>query len=256
MHSHVHPVYIIYMSGMVHLYAWHGSFVQVTWLTRVSDVIMKDMTHSYEWLICVAWFIQRCDMTYSDVWQDSFWCVTGLIHMCDMTLSYVWHDSFICVPWLIHMCDRTHSYVWHDSFIYVTWFINTCDMTHSYEWHDLFIWVTWLIHTSNISRPSCTCHSYEWHDPFIWASWPIHVNERDITHSDVWQDSFRCLHDIFTRRTWLIHTSNFSLPPCTYHSYVWRDPFAWVPWLIHMSDMTHSCKLQGHDSFIGGKWLI
>ena len=68
---------------------------------------MRDMSTLYLWhdsFIRVTWPIHTCDITYSNVWHDSF-----TTH--DMTPSYVWHDSLICAAWPICMCDMTHSYV-------------------------------------------------------------------------------------------------------------------------------------------------
>jgi len=61
-----------------------------------------------------------------------------------------------------------------------------------------------------------------------------------MTHSYVWRDSFICV-------TWLIHVCDMT------HSYVWHDSFIYVTWLIHMCDMTHS--YMSHDSFICVTWL-
>ena len=67
-----------------------------------------EMTPSYDWqesFICVTWLIDMCDLIHAYVWHDSFICVTWLIHMHGTTYSYVWHDSCVCVTWLIHVCD-------------------------------------------------------------------------------------------------------------------------------------------------------
>jgi len=48
----------------------------------------------------------------------------------------------------------------------------------------------------------------------------------DVTHSYVWRDSFICV-------TWLIHMCDVT------HWYVWHYSSICVTWLIHMRDMTH-----------------
>jgi len=54
-----------------------------------------------------------------------------------------------------------------------------------------------------------------------------------MTHSYVWRDSFISV-------TWLIHKCNVTHFKCDVtHSYVWRDSFIRVTWLIHMCDVTH-----------------
>jgi len=110
---------------------WHDSFICVTWLIHTCD-----LTHS----IYVTWHIHTYEWVGTDKFVVSHTCGTLCrpyvnIQRCDMTHSYVWHDSFICMIWLIHMCDTTHSYAWHDSFICVTWPIHTCEMTQSYIWN-------------------------------------------------------------------------------------------------------------------------
>jgi len=195
-------------------YAWHDSFMCVTWHVHV----------------CVAWLIRMCD--------------TRLIHMRD-THSYVRHDSFVRATWFIRTCDMIHSYVRHDSFVCVTclireqrvckifalesgtshvrrnhvtytneschayasvisgamshiwpqiWLLHMCDMTHSYVWHDSFICVTWLIHKRDMT------HSYAWHYSFICMTWLTHM--RDMTHSHFQR------HDSSISLTQLIHISD------------------------------------------------
>jgi len=123
--------------SLVFKYAWHDSFICVTWL-----IAMHDMTHSYvgHGPCVLMWLIHMCDMTHSYMWHDSFIYVTWLIHMCAMTHSYVWHDSFICVTWLIHPLNtlvRVMSHMLEVTCIRicVTWLIYMCDMTHSPALH-------------------------------------------------------------------------------------------------------------------------
>jgi len=118
-----------------------------------------------------------CDMTYLDVWNESFRCVTWLFQMCDMTHSGGWHDAFRCVTWLIHMCDMTHIEVYHDAFRFVTWLIQMCDMTLSDVWQ--------LIRICDMT------HLKVWHDSFRCV---ISIMQTcDLTHSDLWQDALRCV---------------------------------------------------------------
>jgi len=56
-----------------------------------------------------------------------------------------------------------------------------------------------------------------------------------MTHSYVWRDSF-------IRVAWLIRTCDMT------HSYVWHDSFKCVTWIIHMCDVTHS--YVWHDLFM------
>ena len=64
-------------------------------------------------------------MTHSHAWHESctFTRVQWVIHMCEMTPSNVWQDSFKFAKWLIHVCDMAHS-----SFMCVTLLIDTYDI--------------------------------------------------------------------------------------------------------------------------------
>ena len=110
-----HPTWspaLFHMCDIIHLYAWHDSF------------------------LCVPCLLHICDMARSYAWHGAFICVTWRIHMCDMTHSYVWHDSFTCMTRLVQTCGMTHSYMWHDSFMCVchdwqiqrscVWWLHTC----------------------------------------------------------------------------------------------------------------------------------
>jgi len=92
----------------------------------------------------------------------------------------------------------------------------------------LLIWVTPRF--SNSDNRDMT-HSCVWRDSFIYATWLIHI--RDMTHSYMW-------HDSFVYVTWLIHRCD------TTHSYVWHHSFICVACLIHVCDMTHTYTLFTH----------
>ena len=144
--------------------------------TRDMTNLYADTTHSYAWhdsFMCVTWLIHMCDVIPSYVWHDLFICVTWLIHMCDMTHSYVWQDLFTCVKWLMH--------VWHDSFI--------SDVTHLYVWHgpftcDICVWRD--SNNWNVWHDAFTCVRFVHvcQDSFTRVTWPIHMY--DMTHSYVW----------------------------------------------------------------------
>jgi len=180
--------------------------------------------------------INRCGITHSQGWYDSF--------MCDMTHLQVWRNSFISVPWLIDMRGMIHWYVLHDSFIRVPWYnfvchdsfismawlILRCDMTRWCAGHDSFIRVPWLIHMCAMTHLYVPWLIHRC-DVTRWCVWHALSRTRAMTHSYhlmysyVWRDSF-------TRGTWLIH----------------------ITWCIHMCDVTHSHVV--HDSFICEEWLM
>jgi len=63
---------LIYTCFMTHSYAWHDSYIPVTWLIH-----MRDMTHIYLWhdlFICVTWLIHTRAMTTSTHWWASLHC--------------------------------------------------------------------------------------------------------------------------------------------------------------------------------------
>ena len=113
--SFMRVTWCIQMYDMTHPYVWHDSdwhfsasyrtcgmtHPHVTWLIH-----MCDMTPSYGWhdsFICVTWLIHMFNvMTHSYVWHGAFICVTWLIHMCDMTHSHVWHNPFTWITSLVH----------------------------------------------------------------------------------------------------------------------------------------------------------
>jgi len=78
-------------SWLIHM--WHDSFIRVTWLIHV------------------------CDMVHSCVWRGSFRGISVSARKP--------RDSFIRETWLINVCDMTHSHVKHDSFIRVEGWVDS-----------------------------------------------------------------------------------------------------------------------------------
>jgi len=118
------PIHICYMT---HSCVWHDVFRCVTWLILVPRVyfpffrpspwllffLRRDSFINIICLIFVTWHIHTCDVTYSDMWHNSFLCLESTFHFSHRVLAFFFswrRDSFICVTWLISMCRVTHSY--------------------------------------------------------------------------------------------------------------------------------------------------
>jgi len=221
----------------------------------ISDSFIRVSTH----LCFVVWNIFLCEMIRS----------RGTSQIYFMSLSYVWYDSFIymcgnpfsCVKQfvpvvllrymscLFHMCEMTHSFIcvsthlhlWNGSFPYdfssdVTWCIHMCVVT--------LIWmhqVTWCN----------TMHSYVVNESY-------HTYKRFTTH--IW------MHHV----TWLFYECISHEPPMNascyndthlnascnlMHSYVCRDSFTCVIWLIHVRDMTRMNLVPSQLDHISAKVL-
>ena len=138
--------------------------------------------------------------------------------------------------------------MWRDSFICVTWLTHLRDMTHPYVCHDTLIRVTWHAHnmydmtqssqgrarSQPVSWPMrCDIHSM-WQLSFTCLTRPIHM--RAVTYSYVWRDSW-------VHVTWLMHVCDMT---DITQSYVWH--FSFVSWLVHECDMTH--PYLWYDSFM------
>jgi len=194
---------------MTHLDVWRDSLPCVTWL------VVTWLVHAWHRRIrvCVTWLTHFCDVPHFHVWRksvsiDSFTWVPWFIHMCDVTHSHVWHDSFTCVTWLIHMCDVTQSHVWRDSFTYVMWFV-----------------MAWLVHAHSpmcdVTCLICMCvvTHFDLTHPHMTQA---HSRVRDVTHSDLWRDSFTCVRRDYSYVWDMTHP----------HAALLMEILVTVPWLV------------------------
>jgi len=135
------------------------------------------MSHSHEWVMSHRRYFSmrddKCDMTHSCVWHDSFMRVTWLIHGCGMAY-YMWHDSSECRCAMNRRSLPIHILVSH------TWC--TCDITSSYVRYDSLIRATEPMHISSIVTERCGAES-RW---FVCVTGFIHTCV--MTHSYVRQD--------------------------------------------------------------------
>jgi len=96
---------------------WHASFICVTWLIHMCDMIHSHVWHDLSIHDQCTCDVFTRDMTHREQFLDTCAapCVTWLIHMS--------HDSYSCVTWLIHMCDMTYGYTTyaHVTYSWVTW---------------------------------------------------------------------------------------------------------------------------------------
>jgi len=217
------------------------------WMRHISNINESDVPHKS----------RPCSFTPSKSAATPHSCVTWLTHTSDVTPSCVRHDSLICVTWLIHVC--------------ATWHIHTCDMTQSYvadmtrvTWlitpsrvrRESLIRVTWLTHVCDISNSSVPHNSLPYSITPV-KSMRLLTHMCDMTHSYVSHDSLLDFH-LFICATGLAHVTH----PCVrYVSLKWplrvrdmtqsrtpskaghsikHDASQWVPWLMHVCDMTHS----------------
>jgi len=126
----------------------------------------------------------------------------------------------------------------------VPWLIQICcAMTHSYVCRDSLpehdIIKILQIHVCAMTH-SCMCHDSL---PETWH----HKNPADPSprlRPAIWGTGTRTPAFV----TWLIHMRDMT------HSFAWHDSFIRVTWLIYTRDMTH--LYAWHDSFICVTWLI
>jgi len=139
---------------------------------------------------------------------------TWLMQMCDMTHEFRVKAIPSPAPLPLSMCvyDMTHSYVWHDSWIQSNDGMH--DMTHEYR-------------VKTIPSPAPSSLSM-----YVYAMTHSYIT-CDMTHADVWHDSWIQSKDDTLSRTFA------SLYVCVCHDssirHVWHDSFICRKW---------------HDSFI------
>jgi len=162
------------------------------------------------------------------------------------------HDSFMHVTWLTHMCAMTHSYVFTNEqtsprgdgqTLPKLWFFraNYCSRKWRSRGRKGGGWggrAWWRCYWEFAGNTIETQKSADCESAGLVS---LRVDMCFMTHSYVCRDSFICV-------TWLIHTCVVT------HSYVWHDSFVRVSWLIHVCDMTLSYVCR--DSFICVTWLI
>jgi len=139
-----------------------------------------------------------------------------------------------------------------------SWHTYECDViVHIWISHDLrmnvscasFTCATWFIH-SYMSFTCATWFIYMWHmHTYVMTYSYVHNDVCELCVKwlyicDIYVERFICDYvpnEAFIRDTCFIHTcaTIHSLCDMT-HSYVRRDPFICVPWLIHMRDVTDS----------------
>jgi len=102
-----------------------------------------------------------------------------------------------------------HSHTWHDAFIYTTWFIWHLKYVLSAKYYD--IWCMWAL----------TCDIYEmiYMRSYMWYTW----NLTYVTSANVYATYYIC------NAVYVCHDL-----------YVLYCSCAWMTWLVHMYDMTHS----------------
>jgi len=166
-------------------------------------------------------------------------------HTCDVTHLYEWHGSLICVTW------RTYTHTDNRKWVCTceTW-LHMCDMT-SHVW----ICMTRLIYAYDMT------HLNVWYDSFICAAWHIHVcymtvrthREKDVSP----RQSIRINESCHTYE-WV--TGNVSPRQIirindSFHTYEWviSHIYEWVMSHIHVSE---SCHTHASESCHTHVWVV
>jgi len=139
---------------------------------------------------------------------------------------------------------RTFDWVIAHMWLHYGTCMNQSCHTHETMWHE-------SCHTrEHVRHESCHTHEQMWHDSLnTFDMTDLHmcdIHMCDTNQSYVWRDSFKNL-------TWLIHTCDTNSFICviahvaTSYSYVCHDPFTRVTWLIRICAMTQSCLSHAHQ---------
>jgi len=105
-------VWLICLCDMTHSSVWHDwllpicvcdSFVYVTWLIHLCDMVSCCQSVCHDSFIYVIWRDSLLSVWYG-------WLLP--IRTCDSFVRVT--SAIICVTWRINLCDMTHSYVRRD----------------------------------------------------------------------------------------------------------------------------------------------
>jgi len=143
--------------------------------------------------------------------------VTGFVLMCSMHISSTRVTRLnINTPYYTTPHHTTqHHQTTHNN------------VTRSYVWRDSFPFVTWLVPMCDIS------HFYVWHDSFLCSTCLI--------ASKMQPNAGRDVKECGVTHSYVVHMTR---------SYVWRDSFLRVPWLV---DMCATTELSGDAARRGAR---
>jgi len=226
-------------------------------------------------LSCVRFVMQSlCDMTHSYVRHSymciRLWCarcVTWFIHMWDIPVC-VWRSTHLlfqgyfrahCVTWLIRACHMTHLYASLDSSKCVIWQTFICVFGVALVARRLFVMQCVAVCCSVlqcVSQVLAARHDWLICQTFIYVFGVALVAPRlfpcslcDLTHSDVWCDSFVYVtlvdarHDSFIRVSCLIHTCEVYITHC--NSLFFATHGNWLFFATHCTwRQIHTCDVN------------
>ena len=116
-------IYIYVQMCNVYIYIYIYIYPCTTPGVRVTrSIAIFDTTHPY------AWHDSFIDVTWLIYFVSLLWCTAAACHWI-----HVWHDACIRTTCRTYMFDMTILSVWCDSFVSVTWHVYKCNMSHSHQ---------------------------------------------------------------------------------------------------------------------------
>jgi len=217
----------------------------IAWIAKASKTSCT--CHVY---VCVTWLIYMRDshMRYSHSRTDidvHIYTATGTDTNSDRKCESDGGWLRLAFSIKSYMSNMNESVVLHFAHIRT----DMSDTTHSCVWYDSFMCMLWPIHTC-ITIMFLICGAWlnhkVWHTSFSWVTCLIYM--RAMTHPHVRQA-------LFTYMPWLIHMCDVS------DSYAWHGRITQSNTQpIYMRNLTHLyawCDVSyvSHDSFISLKYL-